>query len=89
MKNNQTYNPCDECPYSYSRTGEESHMCKICELMYFIDIAPKQGKWIEKPSPWDMEGSHTWVCSVCNEQISVLGNPLRYCCFCGAKMEEV
>lgn len=88
MKSNQTYNPCDECPYSYSRTGEESRMCKICELMYYKDLAPKHGKWIEKPSPWDMEGAHTWVCSICNEQISVLGNPLPYCSFCGAKMKE-
>ena len=89
MPANKTYCPCDECSYSYSKTGEESSMCKICELTYFIALAPKQGKWIENPSPWDMEGSHAYVCSVCNERISVLGNPLPYCCFCGAKMQEV
>ena len=49
MKTNRTYNQCDECPYSYSKTGEESNICKICELTYFISIRPKEGKWIDIP----------------------------------------
>ncbi len=38
MKVNQTYNPCDECPYSYSKNGQESGMCKICEFTYYINL---------------------------------------------------
>ena len=85
---NKTYNPCDDCKYSYSKNNQESEMCKICEFTYYINQAPKVGQWIEKPNPWGMDGSHTYVCSVCNEQISVLGNPLLYCSFCGAEMKE-
>lgn len=33
----KTYNPCDDCQYSYSRNNQESGMCKICELNYFKD----------------------------------------------------
>ena len=36
-KQNQTYNPCDDCQYSYSKNGQESRMCEICEFAYYID----------------------------------------------------
>ena len=28
----ETYNPCDECDYSYSKNNQEMGMCKICEF---------------------------------------------------------
>ena len=28
----ETYNPCDECNYSYSKNNQEMGMCKICEF---------------------------------------------------------
>lgn len=28
----KTFNPCDECRYSYSKLNQESEMCKICEF---------------------------------------------------------
>lgn len=81
---NRTYNPCDECHYSYSRTGEESSTCKICELMYFKDLSPKQGKW-EKYG-------YKWKCSVCGSKVNLDGTPLDnnlyYCSNCGAKMTQ-
>ena len=32
MSYKQTYNPCDECEYSYSKNNHETSMCKICEF---------------------------------------------------------
>lgn len=28
----QSFNPCDECDYSYSKNNQESRMCSICEF---------------------------------------------------------
>ena len=46
----KTYNPCDECPYSFSKNNQESNMCKICEFKELIDryyngihLQPKEG----------------------------------------------
>ena len=43
MKTQQTYNPCDDCRYSYSKNGQESGMCKICEFTYFKELVPEAG----------------------------------------------
>ncbi len=32
MSYDQTYNPCDECEYSYSKNNQETNVCKICEF---------------------------------------------------------
>ena len=37
-----TYNPCDECRYSYSKQNQESNQCKVCEFKTYID-AERQG----------------------------------------------
>ncbi len=29
---NQTFNPCDECGYRFSKWNQESRMCEICEF---------------------------------------------------------
>ena len=46
----------------------------------------KRGKWINTHSAFD---PHMRKCSVCEKQLSVLGGPLDYCPYCGAKMEGV
>ena len=33
----ETYNPCDECNYSYSKNNQESSMCKICEFKKLLE----------------------------------------------------
>lgn len=30
-----TYNPCDDCKYSFSYNNQECPICKMCELKYF------------------------------------------------------
>lgn len=37
MTYKKTYNPCDECNYSYSKNNEESNMCKICEFQELVE----------------------------------------------------
>lgn len=32
----QTFNPCDECEYSYSKNGQETQMCEICEFQKLL-----------------------------------------------------
>ena len=44
----QTFNPCDECPYSFSQNNQESSMCKICEFKDYIN-AEKQGLLLRLP----------------------------------------
>ena len=81
MKLNRTYNPCDDCQYSYSKTGEESGICKICEFMYFRNLAPKHGKWLTGKYSFDRS-----VCSECGATFE--GDGGNYCCICGARMTE-
>ena len=84
MKSNQTYNPCDDCQYSYSKTGEESSTCKICELTYFKDLRPKDGKWEKRT--WIIFDSEKvgFRCSECN---TTWDSPTKCCPNCGAKMK--
>ena len=79
----RTYNPCDECPYSYSRTGEESNTCKICELRYFIELAPKTGTWI-KAECSEKNGDSN--CSVCGH---FDWSDCNYCSSCGSKNRRI
>ena len=37
MANNETYNPCDDCQYSFSKNNQESNICKICEFRQLLD----------------------------------------------------
>ena len=89
MKAARTYNPCDECDYSYSRTSEESSTCKICELTYYVNIRPKSGKWIPASNKPGVQAG--MKCSLCKARITYSeyhnGQHL-YCHKCGAKMEE-
>lgn len=42
MNNNKTFNPCDECKYSYSKQNQESNMCKICEFKAVLNVLSKK-----------------------------------------------
>lgn len=83
---NKTYNPCDDCRYSYSKNGQESGVCKICEFTYFINQAPKEGKWIErvKVSKEDRPLLRHYQCNLCNVYLATQAN---FCPNCGAKMK--
>ncbi len=85
---NQTYNPCDDCRYSYSKNNQESRMCKICEFAYFRDLVSKHknGEWINGK------------CSACGNNIPIKDDGKGYtwnisdyksnfCPACGAKMK--
>ena len=37
MAYKKTYNPCDDCPYSFSKNNQESNTCKICEFKELLD----------------------------------------------------
>lgn len=52
-KAKQTYNPCDDCQYSYSKNAQESGMCKICEFPYFRDRKQSEGEWVRAENPPD------------------------------------
>ena len=41
MNYEQTYNPCDECDYSYSKNNQETGMCKVCEFRILLDQTDK------------------------------------------------
>ena len=43
-----TYNPCDECRYSYSKQNQESNQCKVCEFKTYVD-SERQGLIIVLP----------------------------------------
>lgn len=44
----QTFNPCDECGYSFTKQNRESAMCKICEFKRVLDLE-EQGKLLKLP----------------------------------------
>ena len=37
MAYKKTYNPCDDCPYSFSKNNQGSNTCKICEFKELLD----------------------------------------------------
>ena len=81
-----TFNPCDECNYSYSKNNEVSSMCKICEFKQCLDLE-RQGRLIEqKHGQWyPMHFGGVWQCSECG-YLTNDNKATRYCPDCGAKM---
>ena len=53
----RTYNPCDECRYSYSKNNQESNVCKICEFKEYCN-AEEQGLLLRLPCK---VGDTAWV----------------------------
>lgn len=41
-----TFNPCDECVYSYSKNNQEMTTCKCCEFRTYLDLE-EQGRLAE------------------------------------------
>lgn len=44
----KTYNPCDDCQYSYSKQNQESRICEVCEFKMYRD-AEEQGALLRLP----------------------------------------
>ena len=86
-KNKQTYNPCDDCRYSYTKNGQESGMCEICEFTYFKDHRQSEGEWVKVLNHIE--------CSRCGyhapyKKIKAgyhLRDLTKFCPNCGAKMK--
>ena len=50
------------------------------------DVAPvRHGRWKERKS-FHAEGGIVAKCSACQKDVQYLGNPLKFCPNCGAKM---
>ena len=84
MKTKRTYNPCDDCQHSYSKNGQESGVCKICEFaeLLALKLARKEGKW-----KFHSDGSGT--CNQCHftqKNVWDYDNHQKFCGVCGAKM---
>lgn len=93
-KEKQTYNPCDDCQYSYSKNNQESGMCKICEFPYFRDRKQSEGEWV-----LEHETYGKMICSNCKEEAPtktvvdrdctwhILYDEKPFCPNCGARMK--
>lgn len=60
-----TFNPCDECVYSYSKNNQEMTTCKYCEFKTYLDLE-KQGRLIELPCAvgdmvWSLDLNIRWI----------------------------
>ena len=47
-KYSRTYNPCDDCSYSFSENNQESSVCKICEFGESLNLINRQKAEIER-----------------------------------------
>ena len=48
LTDTKTYNPCDDCPHSFSKNNQESNICKICEFKYFLGEINRLNAEIER-----------------------------------------
>ena len=78
--------PRDDNPFPFE-ANENENLCDYYKNKE--DVAEvKHGEWKHTPSIYD---EHSYVCSGkdgCGRQLSILGNPLNYCPYCGAKMSR-
>lgn len=85
------YHPTDQ-EYEEDRRWAVGYNAGLDRALYSLAYAPTltiddlrpHGRWIGKNSPYDV---NIHICSVCREQVSILGNKLRFCPNCGAKMD--
>lgn len=81
----QTFNPCDECSYNFSKNNQEGKMCKICEFK----------KLLKKHKPddfceWEQCGDN--LITSCGDYFSLYDNcteKFNYCPKCGKKIKVV
>ena len=60
---------------------------EMIEKLPAADVAPVvHGRWIERKS-FHAEGGISATCSACQIDVQYLGNPLKYCPHCNAKMD--
>ena len=82
---------CRACNNEFSEEPCEPGECFIYDALAnapTVDaVEVVHGWWIEKPNPWGQDGSHSYDCSICGERTCVVGEKLRYCPNCGAKMD--
>lgn len=74
----------DEAGMKHAATAIPVDVVKTAPAIDPEDLRP-HGRWIGKNSPYDV---NIHICSVCREQVSILGNKLRFCPNCGAKMDK-
>lgn len=102
MAYKKTYNPCDECQYSFTKNNQESGMCKICEFKQLLDnttadvVEVRHGHWIHKVKryPYQPDDCEA-VCSVCGMDyaldpeytIKYFAMHNKFCPNCGARMD--
>lgn len=94
-KQKQTYNPCDDCQYAYSKNGQESRVCKICEFeeLRTADVVLRsEGEWLPDMEWFDEEEGISkkagfyqtgWKCSLCGRN----EHKKEPYCNCGARMK--
>ena len=78
----------DMCGLKYTGVCENCRVVALIVDTPAVDVAPMvHGHWIERRAPHAMGGISA-KCSACSKSVQYLGNPLNYCPFCGAKMDE-
>lgn len=55
MAYTKTYNPCDDCQYSFTKNNQESGMCNICEFKGLIDSNRRAQCQINRLKKYDEE----------------------------------
>lgn len=72
-----------DCDWGFGR----QNILEVINSVPSADVAPvRYGRWIERKS-LHAEGGIIAKCSVCQKDVQYLGNPLKYCPNCGAKMD--
>lgn len=85
----KTYNPCDDCPYSFSKNNEESNMCKYCEFKQLLDRLPTADVQVVRHGEWHLHPDGSGTCSLCGRTQKAVwdfDNAQEYCGKCGADM---
>ena len=75
----------NDAPEQVGYSREDAADC--IRYMDAADVAPvRYGRWKERKS-FHAEGSIVAKCSACQKDVQYLGNPLKFCPNCGAKMD--
>lgn len=77
-----SYNPCDDCQYSYSKNGQEMSECKICEFNRFLQLE-KAGKLIVPQCSigdrvFEVQGMRNWIQEYIVTSIHIAKHTIHY-----------
>lgn len=76
-----------EMAYTMETETDAAVVLRMIEDAPTADVAPVvYGRWIERRATHAMGGISA-KCSTCSKSVQYLGNPLKYCPNCGAKMD--